>query len=320
MKKTIGFPRALFYYDFYEHWQAFFEKEDFEVLVSPPTNQKIVNRSLKISENELCFPCKIYLGHVDAIINEVDYLFIPRFIDFGPKKCFCPKFMGLPDIIKSTFAGKIAQNNVEMITPTIKGKRNIYQKMRELKEITSDLKMNNFSTLKNIAKQKNISLSNKEITQSKQVQKGKVIGVIGHSYILDDPHLSMNLLKQIKNKNFQYYRPAMFSDQIIIKYQKLDRKIPFWYYHRKYFSVLLYWLEKDLIDGLILVSSFGCGPDSLVNKMIKIEKEKYDNVPLLELYFDEHTAEAGINTRLAAFFDLVEGGDRFASSNISTYG
>ena len=61
-------------------------------------------------------------------------------------------------------------------------------------------------------------------------------------------------------------------------------------------------LYKDQIDGIVLVSSFPCGPDSLVNEMlIRRFKEK----PMISLVLDGQEGTAGMETRLESFIDII---------------
>jgi len=52
----------------------------------------------------------------------------------------------------------------------------------------------------------------------------------------------------------------------------------------------------------IYITNFGCGPDSfLLGFFGRLMKEK----PFLELEIDEHSADAGVETRCEAFFDSL---------------
>ena len=62
---------------------------------------------------------------------------------------------------------------------------------------------------------------------------------------------------------------------------------------------------KDMkIDGIVTLTAFGCGPDSLMCERI-MRKAKRFNKPLLHLTIDEQTGEAGFITRLEAFVDML---------------
>ena len=65
-----------------------------------------------------------------------------------------------------------------------------------------------------------------------------------------------------------------------------------------------HYLQDDNIDGIITLTAFGCGPDSLMLEDIR-RKAKNFSKPLLNLTIDEHTGEAGFITRLEAFCDML---------------
>jgi len=65
-----------------------------------------------------------------------------------------------------------------------------------------------------------------------------------------------------------------------------------------------YYMLNHKVDGIIALSAFGCGPDSLMVDEIRYHA-KNKNVPMIVLTIDEHTGEAGFVTRLEAFIDML---------------
>ncbi|HEX2947954.1 MAG TPA: hypothetical protein VHV83_00020, partial [Armatimonadota bacterium] len=57
-----------------------------------------------------------------------------------------------------------------------------------------------------------------------------------------------------------------------------------------------------LVDKIILVGAFECGPESIVESYIEKEAQS-QGIPLMVLSMDEHSGEAGLVTRLEAFMD-----------------
>ena len=56
------------------------------------------------------------------------------------------------------------------------------------------------------------------------------------------------------------------------------------------------------VDGILLVSAFPCGPDSMTDDaIIRCIKGK----PMLNLTVDAQTGTAGLDTRLEAFYDML---------------
>jgi predicted nucleotide-binding protein (sugar kinase/HSP70/actin superfamily) len=62
---------------------------------------------------------------------------------------------------------------------------------------------------------------------------------------------------------------------------------------------------KDGIYGLVHLAPFNCTPEIVAASVLPRFARDHD-LPLLALSFDEHTAEAGLVTRLEAFADLLE--------------
>jgi predicted nucleotide-binding protein (sugar kinase/HSP70/actin superfamily) len=61
---------------------------------------------------------------------------------------------------------------------------------------------------------------------------------------------------------------------------------------------------KYEINGAIEISSFACGCDAVLKEFVE-KKFKENKIPFLYLIIDEHTGEAGFQTRLEAFVDTI---------------
>ena len=102
-KIKVGIPQALHFYRYFPFWKKILEELDVEIVLSPPTNKKIVEVGVQHGFGELCIPMKVYYGHVMYLIDnnpELDYIFVPRYISEVKEAYFCPKFLSLPDVIK----------------------------------------------------------------------------------------------------------------------------------------------------------------------------------------------------------------------------
>ena len=55
------------------------------------------------SVDEFCIPMKVFMGHLIALNkdNEIDRVFYPLMRKIHDGDSFCPKFLGLPDIVKA---------------------------------------------------------------------------------------------------------------------------------------------------------------------------------------------------------------------------
>ena len=84
--------------------------------------------------------------------------------------------------------------------------------------------------------------------------------------------------------------------------------------YAKNLSPTLYWTySKELIgaieyyhysvDGIIFLTTFPCGPDSLVNELML---RKITNIPMTNILIDELSASTGLETRLESFVDIIK--------------
>ncbi|KLU61408.1 hypothetical protein CEB3_c23490 [Peptococcaceae bacterium CEB3] len=94
----VGFPRAVYYYDYFPFWAGFFESLNLELVASPLTNRRIMESGLKKASDETCLPIKILAGHIQAL-KDVDALFLPRMVSTEEQTYLCPKLLGLPESI-----------------------------------------------------------------------------------------------------------------------------------------------------------------------------------------------------------------------------
>jgi len=96
----VGIPRALLYYWYGPAWKAFFGAAGLEPVVSPPTNKAIMTAGLKAAVDEICLPVKVFIGHCLELQKTCDAVLVPRLTSVARKEFTCPKFMGLPDMVR----------------------------------------------------------------------------------------------------------------------------------------------------------------------------------------------------------------------------
>ena len=73
----------------------------------------------------------------------------------------------------------------------------------------------------------------------------------------------------------------------------------YWKYSRESISSISKCIDK--IDGIIFLSVFPCGFDSLVNELVMRKIDK----PYINLIIDDIESGGGIETRLESFVDII---------------
>lgn len=312
--KTIGIPRALLYYYLFPLWETFFGQLGFKVILSPSTDKRIVDRGVQIAVDEVCYPVKIYYGHVASLIGRVDYLFLPRLISIERKSFICPKFMGLPDMIRASFTNlppiidqtfDDSQRNTGLYDDFLELGRKLGFRPKEIRHAYRQA-MSSWLDYQNQMQQGSHPM--KILDGFNTPVKGEnpiKIGLLGHGYNLYDRYASMNIVKKLHDLGAEIITAEMIPDPVIHQAARLLPKKIFWTLGHRVVGSALYLITREDVAGLIHVASFGCGPDSMTGEILQRLVRRHGQKPLLTLTIDEHTGEAGLDTRLEAFIDMI---------------
>lgn len=291
----VGIPKGLLYNKYHPFITTFFKELGAEITVSPDTNKEILDLGVKYSVDEACLPIKIFHGHVAKIKGECDIMLIPRIMQLKEKEYICPKFCGLPEMILNS----IPNMPKSITTPIYAGsKKKLYRWAIDAGQyITQD------KTLIFNAFNKAIIEQRKHITGIKNEKYNINIALSGHPYNIYDNYTNMNIVEKLNKLGVGVITEEYLSPDLKeINVKKLYKK-PFWTFFKESYGFVTYQSSQKKTDGIIYISSFACGIDSVVTELIKCE---IGDFPLLLLKIDEQTGEAGLDTRIEAFVDMLE--------------
>jgi len=117
------------------------------------------------------------------------------------------------------------------------------------------------------------------------------IGLIGYVYNIYDKFISMDAIKRLRAMNVKVITFEMFDEEELIREESRKEKSMFWIFTRKLHWSVRRLLKDNLVDGIIHMTAFACGPDSVLGKYLEIECEE-KGVPFLTARLDEHTGES----------------------------
>ncbi len=321
----IGLPKALLYYYYFPLWKTFFEALGCEVVVSNETTKQTLDNGTKFMAPELCVPMKICSGHVAELLEEkVDYIFLPRMVSIHKQETFCPKFLGLPDMMRYTIPGleeKMLAPQIHSHTERVSHPKD-YLILREPLEVSlQDIK----KALKQAEKvwcdfraysKRGYDIKNAtdlalgQVTEMELAEKNKnpfdiSIGVIGYVYNIYDKFVSMDLLNHLENLNVNVFTFEML-DEMEMEMELNDmKKAMFWTFSNKLLGTGRRFYHDTHIDGIIHVTAFGCGPDSFVGKLMELESNECHK-PFMTVRVDEHSGQNHLQTRIEAFVDMIK--------------
>lgn len=101
MKIKIGIPKSLLYYYYKDLWINFFKYLKIDIILSDINNKEILEKGNTLSNDEACLSLKLYLGHVNNLINKCDYILVPRLFSVKKNEQVCTNFNCLYDLVNT---------------------------------------------------------------------------------------------------------------------------------------------------------------------------------------------------------------------------
>ncbi|MFW6035727.1 MAG: acyl-CoA dehydratase activase-related protein [Halothermotrichaceae bacterium] len=323
-KVKIGIPKALLYTYYISFWKPFFKKLGMEVVIPGNTNKQMVDIGVKNSVSEICVPIKVYIGHtLNLLEKDVDYIFVPRFESIRKNRFFCPKFMGLPDMIKhgvKKVKDKLLSCSIKTETDDISDYRNYLSLLNKLdvteKEVKNAAvyasekwnKFRSYNKMGYTAVEAN-QMVEKDVSvkDSKQFEHNSniKIGLMGYVYNLYDDFISMDITSKLRDMGIDFITFDMMEEKELEESIAHMHKKLFWTFSNKVLGAGYKLFHSDSIDGIIHVTAFGCGPDSFLGKLFELESDK-TGVPFMTIRIDEHTGNNHLQTRIEAFIDMLK--------------
>ena len=309
---SIGLPRQLMaYWQQFPFWRTFFEELGFRLVLSRKTDRKLVTEALSMITAETCFPVESLFGHVqDLFDQDVDRIFLPFVVDMqaddnNPTVNYnCPWIQSYPYMIKAALKDKPEQLGKLMI-PTLHFRyfeRALVPDLSAYMKAEFDIPEKKTRAALALADDAQRSFESAlhdrgtEILEHLDPERRTAV-ILGRPYNAGDPLINLELVEKLIKKN-------VFP--IPLDYLPLEREDIFDDYY------MMYWPNgRKILAGARLVAAdprldavyignFRCGPDSFLQHYVGREMGRK---PFLFLEVDEHSADAGMITRIEAFLD-----------------
>jgi len=296
----VGIPKALLYYKYAQLWESFFHFLDIDYIVSPDTNKDIIAKGINLAVDETCLSSKIYLGHVAWLMDRCDYILVPRISNFGKTGTVCTKHQAIYDVVKNTFREQdinLLHYNIDR--DNLEAEVIAFVKMGNLIGKTRSQSLFAYWNAKQAQKTENaVALK----AQQQLLEKDRIkILIIAHRYNIYDKYIGEPIIRTLHSLDTIPINGTIVDEKRAIqKSVQLSETLP-WVFNKELLGSIAEY--RDSVDGIILMSSFPCGPDSMVNEII-IRRVK--DKPILNLVLDGQEGGAGLETRLESFVDIIK--------------
>ncbi|TCL76445.1 putative nucleotide-binding protein (sugar kinase/HSP70/actin superfamily) [Hydrogenispora ethanolica] len=315
----VGLPSALVNPYYITFWRTFFQELGLEVVETGQTTKELLNKGVRCAVPDICVPIKIYTGHVVELLEQgVDWVYIPRFVSIRKGDSFCPKFLGLPDMLRATVPGleeRLLTHHIHSETDNIASRENYWQIGKRFSDRPERIRAAIRRGAEKWREFRNLccldgyhcDTANEAVLKAANLKRPKHsirIGVLGYVYNVYDHFISMNIINRLDKLGAAAVTFEMLKSSQVEKQLQQFSKTLFWTFSNKLLAGAYSFLEDPKIDGLIHVTAFGCGPDSFLGKWLELDADHFEK-PLLTIRVDEHTGENHLQTRVEAFVDLI---------------
>ncbi|MCI8283697.1 MAG: 2-hydroxyglutaryl-CoA dehydratase [Firmicutes bacterium] len=304
----IGIPQGMMYHTYAPFIDAFARELPVDIVYSGKTDREKLELGVRHCADDACLPVKVFCGHVKSLEDKCDMIAVPRIMSCEYGESLCPKLNGLPELVSGEseliFTDKLDLGDRKKLEKSLKKEcRRIgiakirraggIRKRSVLREAEDDLQRAcrfGFKAWKDQGEPRYC-----------ETDMEKTVFLAGHSYNIYDSFINMNLIDKLHRMNI-----GVITDAAVPRiYKEINikhfMKKPFWRNLTSIYGAAVYLEKRGLIDGIICLSSFSCGTDSVTAELIRNETR----LPILVLKLDEHTGEAGFDTRLEAFGEVL---------------
>ncbi|UCC45244.1 MAG: CoA activase, partial [Candidatus Zixiibacteriota bacterium] len=307
----VGFPRVLHFFDLYPFWRAFFDNLDYTVIASDVTSHKIVEESLETFSAETCFPIKLVYGHVaNLLAKKADIIFMPSVIKMAAEHegadeggYICPYVQTIGSSLKARFDFEAA--GARLVCPPMMLSYSPAELRQSLRPLQAELGLSDRQLKRAIEAG---LLAYRQYQAALQIEGRKILAdlepgekamvLVSRPYNGFDRRLSLDLPGKARNLGLKVI-PLDFLP--IDGDSELGMDNMYWSYGRRILKAANF-IRKHPNLYAVYITSFGCGPDSFITHFFH---KAMSGKPYLQLELDEHSADAGLITRIEAFVDSL---------------
>jgi len=304
---TVGISRSFLIGTYYPLFSHFFT----ELGIRPILSDHVEQRGVDLCAAPFCYPCEISHGYFQNLLDKKpDYLFLPHIrriiIENGFEKATtCPLVQGEPYFLGSTFSDQLGEAGPQILTPAMMlghGQEDPSDGFQSLgKQLGLPKSRLKKAYSKAVAVQEAMQLEMLEMGRQALANLEKdpdQVGIVlfGRPYNAFMPEANKGIPHKFASRGYKII-PVDFLD---LKDAEV-REHMYWTMGQINLKGATIVEEHPQLFGTF-ITNFSCGPDSFV---VGYFRDVMGMKPSLTLELDNHTADAGLETRIEAFLDIV---------------
>jgi len=307
----VGVPVAFSVHSLWPFYARFFH----ELGVRAVLSEKIVPEGIHRQESNYCFPAEIAHGAIEDLLRRgIDHLFLPHFRDMptieatSAEACVCPLTQGLPYYAKHAFG----LDDAKILRPVVSFKHGWDACRDEFGAVAEKLGLPRADGLRAFDAAKDHYLRFMEdyrrrgrelIEEMRRNPDRLYVALLGRPYNAFTRDANMGIPRKFLSRGVTVVPYDLIFDEAAGIFPNM-----YWFYGQQDMKAVQ--TVRDIPNlYLAWISNFSCAPDSF---MLHYVRWMMGRKPYLVLEIDSHTADAGLDTRIEAFLDIVESYRRHA--------
>jgi len=308
-RPRVGIPRAMYFYDWFPFWRAYFTTLGADVVVSETSSKQVVNEGTETVVAEPCFPVKVAHGHVRNLFGrQVDFIWMPNMLDGETEfpdqgSMLCPWGQTLPFVMR--VAPRLAEADGRWLVATLHPRRGQGAVAEEFRPVSQRLGADMATHRAAVAAGYRAHLRfgdrlleiGEEALDALRRNDEMGIVLIGRPYNVHDSGTNLNVPNKLRASYGINVIPMDCLPIAGIDIRDVNDNM-YWNYGRKILQAARF-ISREPNLRMIYITNFKCGPDSYIKQFTRDAA----GVPFLSLQFDGHANDAGTMTRCEAYLD-----------------
>ncbi|MBN2050473.1 MAG: anhydro-N-acetylmuramic acid kinase [Spirochaetales bacterium] len=310
-RASVGIPLCLSTHLLYPLYAWFFRELGFRTVLS----DEVSPRGTARAESTYCFPAEIAHGAVQNLLDKgTDHVLLPHHRDMisyqeDVHANFCPITQALPYYITKAFPDYPEDRFLPLIVSFKFGEPKAFEffadTARRLGKGEKEARRA-FDTA--LAKQKEYfhlagELGQQALDQVRQEGQTSIL-LMGRPYNAFSRDANMEIPRKFTSRGFS----VIPFDILPFEGEDIYRNM-YWYFGQQNMKAAALLKDEPNLHACY-ISNFSCAPDSF---LLHYLRWMMGTKPYLVLELDSHTADAGVDTRIEAFLDIIDGYNLYGS-------
>ncbi|MDR0554643.1 MAG: acyl-CoA dehydratase activase [Treponema sp.] len=302
---TVGIPRCFSTHTLYPLYSWFF----YELGIRTFLSTEVAHEGVARAESTYCFPAEIAHGAVqDCLDKGADYVLLPHFRDMPSYEDevhanFCPITQSLPYYIEKAFPDIDKKRWLPLVVSFKFGEGKALELFTLMSERLGIPEAETKAAFDKALEKQSAYFEacrklGKEALEEARKANRPVIALLGRPYNAFTAEANMGIPRKFSTRGYSIvpFDILPFEDEKIFPNM-------YWYYGQQDVKSANLLKNEDNIY-VTYITNFSCAPDSFILHYIKwVMGQK----PFLVLELDSHSADAGVDTRVEAFLDIIDG-------------